>query len=120
MQVSKSQLNPELDKQIRNMLAQVLADIRNPEQALNFINDFFTQTEQIALSKRLAVILYLEKGWSYEDIKADIKVSSATIASVQKLLEKKSEGINLALRFIKAEEWASKWAGKISGFFGKK
>jgi TrpR-related protein YerC/YecD len=120
MQVSKQQLKPSLEKEIKNMLAQVIADIPNKERALVFLEDFLSETEFMALSKRLAVVLYLSKGKSYEDIKREIKVSSATIASVQSALSSKSPGFSIALQYIKAEEWATKWSEKISNVFGKK
>ncbi len=120
MQISKRQLNPELEKEIKAMLAQVVADINNKEKASIFLQDFLTETEYMALAKRLAIVFYLSKKRSYEEIKQEIKVSSATIASVQNALEQNSPGFSLALQYIKAEEWASKWTDKLSWLFGKK
>lgn len=120
MQISKRALNPKLEKEIKKMLSQVVADLPNNEKAEIFLQDFLTETEYIVLAKRLAVMYYLSKGSSYEKIKKEVKVSSATIASVQNALENKSPGFEMALQFIKAEEWASKWTSKLSGIFGKK
>ena len=120
VQISKRSLDPKLDKKFKQTLSQVIADLNSKEKADLFLKDFLTDTEYIALSKRLAIITYLAKGHSYKDIKREIKVSSATIATVQNQLENKESGIHLALKFIKAEEWASKWTGKLSGIFGKK
>lgn len=119
MQISKRQINPEFEKKLKVTLAQLIADIANQEKAQDFLKDFLSETEYVALAKRLAIMMYLNKGRSYEEIKDEIKVSSATIASIQSLLEKKSKGIRLAVKLIKAEEWATKWTDKISGFFGK-
>lgn len=120
MQISKKKINPKIQKEINDMFAQVIADIGNKEDALIFINDFLTDTEKVALAKRLAIIFYLDKGMSYQQIRKEIGVSSATIASVQSCIEQKSPGFLLSLQYLKAEEWAGKWTSKLTGIFGKK
>ncbi|MGI5828163.1 MAG: Trp family transcriptional regulator [Patescibacteria group bacterium] len=120
MQISKRQLNPRLEKQIKNMLAQVIADISSKEKALTFLEDFLSETEFMALSKRLAIMLYLSQNKSYEEIRKEVKVSSATVASVQSAIQENSPGFTLALQYIKAEEWANKWAEKITQIFSSK
>lgn len=117
MQISKSKLNPKVEKQIKDLIAQVIADIKSPDDARIFLRDFLSHSEGLVLAKRLAVVLYLEKGKSYEQIRQDIKVSSATIASVQAMLESRSEGFMLAVKKLKAEEWADQWVGKITKLF---
>ena len=47
----------------------------------------------------------------------DLKVSSATIASVQKWLEQGGEGLTLAIKTIEADEWAEELSQKISSSF---
>lgn len=118
MQISKRELSPSFEKELKEILAQVIADISSKEKSKLFLTDFLTQTEYIALSKRLAIILYLTKGKSYEEIKKEIKVSSATIASIQSALENNSPGIMTALNYIKAEEFANKWTNKLTNIFG--
>ncbi|PIS09290.1 hypothetical protein COT75_02175 [Candidatus Beckwithbacteria bacterium CG10_big_fil_rev_8_21_14_0_10_34_10] len=117
MQVSKNKLNKQVEKQIYEIFFQTLADLKRKEDVKIFIRDFFTPTEQSVLVKRLAVAMYLEKGRSYEQIKEALKVSSATIANVDKMMNKSSEGFILALRRIEAEEWAGKLAKKVTNFF---
>lgn len=119
MQISKQKINSEVNAEVREMLAQVIADIKGKDKAVIFLENFLTQTEYVALSKRLAIAFYLDKGLSYEKIKKMLKVSSATVATVAEEIKKKPEGYNLALSFIKAEEFASRWSEKISGIFGK-
>ncbi len=120
MQISKKKINPKLQIKIEEMFAQVIADIKTKEQALIFIKDFLTETERVALSKRLALTLYLDRKKSYEEIKKEIGISSATIASVQNCLEKKEEGFIMALNLMKANQWAEKWTDKVSNLFGKR
>lgn len=119
MQLSKSKLNPKVEKQIKTILAQVVADLKAQDEASIFLRDFLTPAEYLTLAKRLAIVLYLEKGRSYEEINKALKVSSATIASVQAMLEQQSEGFILAVKHLKAEEWAEIWSTKITKFFQK-
>ena len=119
MQISKNKLNQQVAKQIRNIFCQTLADLGRRGDVEIFIRDFFTPTEQSVLTKRLAIAMYLEKGRSYDQIKSTLKVSSATIANVDKMMNEKSEGFVLALRRIEAEEWAGKLAKSVARFFKK-
>jgi uncharacterized protein YerC len=117
MQVSKQRLNRTLEKQVYTILYQLLADVKSPNEAQLLLTDLLTETEVQVLAKRVAIALFLDKGRSYENIKNTLKVSSATIASVQESMG--NPGIQLALHKIKAEEWAEEWAGKISSLVGK-
>lgn len=119
MQVSKDKLNQRIKAQIFDILGQTIADLKTKESAKIFLRDFFTETEQTVIAKRLAVAMFLEKGRSYDQIKNTLKVSSATIASVDKMMSRQSEGFVLALRRIEAEEWATKIANKIVNWLKK-
>lgn len=94
------------------MLYGVLADLKTPEEIKLVMGDLLSQAEGMALLKRLGIALYLDKGRSYEDIKNNIKVSSATIASVGESLG--NPGWQEMIRRVKAEEWAVGWTNEIS------
>jgi len=96
------------------MLFQTIVDIRDLAEAKIFLKDFFNETEQEVFAKRLAIAYWLKKGRSYSNIKDNLNVSSATIASVQTMMEK--PGIKMAIKKIEAEEWANVWAEKIKKF----
>src|SRR3989338_4806021 len=112
MQLSKKRINNTLDKQIKEMLLGVLAEIKSPSQMGEVLNDLLTEAERTAITKRLAIAIYLDKGRNYEDVKNNLKVSSATIASVAEALG--NPGYQEVIRLIKAEEWATEWTSKIS------
>jgi len=95
----------------------VLADLKNPNDVAKFLDDVLSDTERTVLAKRLGIAVYLSKNRSYESIRRDLRVSSATIASVQKWLEHSGEGLMLALKRIEADEWAAVAAGKIAASF---
>ena len=117
MQVSSKKLNKNIEKQIFVMLCQVLAETRDVERVKILLTDLLTESEELAMAKRLAIAVYLDKGRSYEDIKNHLKVSSATIASVAEQMG--NPGVQLALNHVKAEEWADDWSKKISGLVDK-
>lgn len=117
MRLSKRKINPRIRKQIFNLFYQVLADIHSPQEAEAFLADLVTETELEAFAKRLAVAHYLDKGRTYDNIKKNLGVSSATIAKIQEQMNGK--GFTIALKKIKAEEWANKWASRISQMMGK-
>lgn len=117
MRVSEKKVNKSLKKQIEKIFVQTIVDIKDQKEAEAFINDFLSTIETETLTKRLAVAYWLKKGRSYDNIKENLKVSSATIASVQSIIEK--EGVANAIKKIEAEEWANLWADKIKKFIGK-
>jgi len=117
MQVSKKKVTKSIQQKITNLFCQVLADMTKKEEIKIFIRDFLTDTERTVLKKRLAIAVYLEKGHSYQTIKKDLKVSSATISNVDKMMRKSSEGFVLAFKRLEAEEWANKVSKKVSNLF---
>ncbi len=118
MRISEKTLNASLKKQIEAIFIQTIADLKDVSEVKTFLTDFFNQSENEAFSKRLAIAYWLKKGRSYNNIKENLKVSSATIASVQSIIGK--PGLKLALKKIEAEEWANQWAEKIKKFVKKK
>lgn len=117
MQVSKKDVSFKIEKKIFRSLYQVLADLKRPDDVEKFLADVLSETERTVLAKRLGIAYYLNKNKSYEVIRQELKVSSATIANVQKWMESGGEGLNLALKAIEADEWAGEMAGKIGDGF---
>lgn len=114
MRTSSLKLNQSLKREIQRTLAQVICDIKTPEEAGEFLKDFLTDAELEVFAKRLSVAYWLKKKRSYTNIKNNLKVSSATIADVSSQMDKK--GFILAVKKIEAEEWANKWVEKIKKF----
>lgn len=113
MQVSKKNVKKQIEVKIFKSLYQVLADLRKPNEIEKFLCDVLSETERTVLAKRLGIAWYLNKGKSYEEIRKVLKVSSATIATVQRSLEKGGEGLKLATKAIEADEWAGELAEKV-------
>ena len=111
MRISDKKLNPSLKNQILKTFAQTITDLKNIKEIETFLTDFFNDAELETYAKRLAVAYWLRKKRSYTNIKENLKVSSATIAVIEKLMKK--PGIILAIKKLEAEEWANVWAKKI-------
>lgn len=117
MRTSDQKLSISLKNQIAKTLAQTISDLSNFDETYKFLSDFFNQSELETFAKRLAVAYWLKKGRSYTNIKENLKVSSATIASIQNEMGK--PGFKLALKKLEAEEWANEWSEKIRKFVRK-
>lgn len=111
MQVSKRIVSGLLKKQVEKMWCQLIADIRTAEEAELIMGGLLSETEMAAVTKRLAIGYWLSNGRTYDNIRENLKVSSATIAAIQQE-SKKPEWVR-AMQLIKADEWATKWEEKI-------
>jgi uncharacterized protein YerC len=111
VQISKQKVNKILDKQLQQMWYQMVADIKNPQEAREIFSNLLSETELTTVIKRLATGYWLTKKRSYEVIRDNLKVSSASIATIQKDL--KNPGWQVAIKKVLAEEWATKWEEKI-------
>lgn len=116
MQISKKKINKNLENHFSKLLYQVIADIRHPKEAEIFLKDILKDTELKITTRRLAIAYWLDKGRSYKDIKTNLAVSSATISKIAEQMKKKM-GLEIALKKIRADEWAARWAKKINKTF---
>lgn len=82
MQTSSKKLPTDKETELFQQLVTLLADLEHPKAMAAFLGTFLTDTERSVLSKRLAIFHLLNQGKSYEEIKAELHVSSATISSM--------------------------------------
>lgn len=113
MQLSKKIIDDSTEQEINHLLFQLLSDLKNPQEAKKLVNGILTPAEVTTIAKRLAIAHFLKQGQSYEKIREQLKVSSATIASVQTKLSEPN-GYSMALEKIHADQWANKWAKRIT------
>ncbi len=111
MQLSKEKVNHNLEKQLKSVFFQMIVDIDTTKDAETIFSDILSETEMVAIVKRLGVAYWLSKKRSYAVIKSSLKVSSATIASQQHELKK--AGWQLTMKKIMADEWATRWEQRI-------
>lgn len=111
MQVSKRKINKILDKEISKIFYQLIADIKLPNEAEEIFKCLLSDTEIVAMTKRLAVGYWLTKKRSYGVISQNLKISSATVATIARDLKK--PGWQAAMKKVLADEWATRWEEKI-------
>lgn len=73
------------DDTIKMQLAQVISDLKKPEEIFEFLGTFMTEAEYSMFARRLEIIRRLEDNESYLTIQRAISVSSATVAAVAQL-----------------------------------
>lgn len=104
-QVSKYPISGDVWDRIFEIFLKSLVEIKNREDADEFISDLLTPTEKIMLSKRLAIAFLLEKNYDYRTIQKIIRVSAPTISSVNILLKYGGKGYKkLVAKIIKDEK----------------
>lgn len=117
MQTSKRVVNKTLERQLAQTVYQLVVDIKNPGNAESILSTILSPVELSTVIKRVSIAYWLSKGRKYENIKNNLKVSSASIAEVQKQIKK--PGWQLTLKYLSADEWATVWEEKIKKFLPK-
>jgi len=87
--VSDQKVKHNVLQQISSQLIGYVAGIKTEASAEQFLTELLSETEQIMLAKRLAIVVMLEWEYSFTQIEKTLKVSSQTIA---RLWKDKKEG----------------------------
>lgn len=117
MQTSKRVVNKTLERQLAQTVFQLVTDIKNPGNAETILSTILSPVELSTVIKRISIAYWLSKGRKYENIKNNLKVSSASISEIQKQIHK--PGWQLTLKYLSADEWATVWEEKIKKFLPK-
>ena len=83
------------------LLSSLLLKIRNKQEALNFLQDIFSNKELGTLALRVQIAKMLHEGLSYIEIEKATGLSSATIAKVNEALKYGRDGLRTVLERIK-------------------
>lgn len=81
-QVSKYPISQEVYTHIFEIFLGTIAHLRIKREITVFLRDFLSPTEQIMLSKRLAIALLLVKGYDWREISKLLRVSTSTIGKI--------------------------------------
>lgn len=103
-QVSKYPISKDIADRIFDVFIKTFIKIKNTQDAQNLASDLFSPTEKIMLAKRLSIAFLLMKEYQYREISQLLKVSVATISSVNKSLKFGSNGYQTILERISKEE----------------
>lgn len=103
-QVSKYPVSKEVYTRILDIFAKTVVSCKRKDQATLFLEEFFTPTEQIMLTKRLAIAFLLLKKYNYLEISKVLHVSTSTIRNVSISLKTKSYLLKKVKKILKDEE----------------
>lgn len=113
-QVSKYPVSKNVADRIFDVFIKTLVKIKDSKEAQNFASDLFSPTEKVMFSKRIAIAFLLMKGYQYREISNILRVSLATVASVNLSLRFGRDGYKTILNKIAKEEKLEKFFINIS------
>ena len=85
-------------------LQEFITLLENKDQVASFLKDLLTHTEMKMLAKRIQIAKMLLEGHAYRAIRGYVKVSDATIATINNKLETGGEGLKTAMGYLKKVE----------------
>lgn len=83
-------------------LAEALVAIDNQQTMQDFLRDVMTEKEIAEISARLEAAKMLQAGSKYNDIVAETKLSSRTVARISDWLKNGCNGYQAALKVVNA------------------
>jgi uncharacterized protein YerC len=89
--LSRKKVHIDVQKELEEQLASIIASLYDQKEIGIFLNEFFTQEEKIMLGKRLVLYMLLAKGIYSEDIHATLGVTYDTIRLYKLQLATKPE-----------------------------
>ncbi len=81
-----------------------IALLKDKKEVHDFLHDILTHTEIQMLAKRLQVVIMLEEGLTYEQIKSSLNVSEATISKIQNWKEAFGKGYTMVIERLKVRK----------------
>lgn len=84
--VSRNQLNVQVYAKLFTLLPALLSACSTPAKAQGFANALFSSSEKTMIAKRIAIILMLIKGRTYQQISTKLKVSQSTIGKMAEVV----------------------------------
>lgn len=112
-QVSKYPISKEVADRIFEIFVKALVGLKSEKETDRFLNDLLSPTERIMLVKRLAIAFLLEKEYDHRAISNILRVSLATVVSVNQARKFGSNGYATIINKILREEKLHEIINKI-------
>lgn len=90
-------LNQKQRQELIISLCQAFSSLHKPEEAAKFLTDLLSPQEIEMLAKRLEIARALADGYTYDQIRSDLKVSYGTIARVNTWLNLQGDGFKMII-----------------------
>ena len=92
----------EVDRLSQKVVDAALV-IRSKKELAEFFDDLLTSTEKVMLGKRLLIVMFLERGYTYREISRALKVGETTIAAVSEKLQQRGDGFRVAVKNLERQ-----------------
>ena len=107
--VSKRKFDKEIENRCFQLFWQLIIDLKTEKETEEFFQNLLSPTEQLMIVKRLAIVIALIKGYSFQEIYENFKVSYPTILSVQKQMFISPGYQNAAQKLLKRAQHKKIW-----------
>ncbi|MDP2676993.1 MAG: Trp family transcriptional regulator [bacterium] len=98
--VSKYKAEKKVVDEIQEHFAILLSRIKDKDDIHAVFADLLTQTERTMFAKRLAIVLMLERGYSFRIISKTVKVSESTISAMRDRIDRGGNGFKKILHYF--------------------
>lgn len=88
--VSRARLDQKRLQEIAEHFAFLISSLNKANEIENFFNEFLTKEEKVMLTKRLALFMLLENGYSPTSIQSALHISYETVRTYQNQLQYKN------------------------------
>lgn len=102
--VSRHKLDKKTQEELVRNLRIVFTKINKDEEMTTFFLSLLSETEQIMLAKRLAVIVLLQENIPESRIADILHITRATVEKLRLFLETRGEGFKIALKKLEEEK----------------
>lgn len=108
--VSRTKLHPRKIEEIREYFSFLIASLSNSSEIENFLDGFLTNEEKVMLSKRLVLLMMLQRGYSPLVIRSVLHLSHESIRIYANLLPTRNKLFGKTIeRLIKREKTQEFW-----------
>jgi len=111
--LSRKQLPATQKGKIIEQLWRAFASLENKNEVHDFLHDILTHTEIEMLAKRLQVVVMLDQGFTYEQIKKALNISEATISKIQNWRQAFGAGYDIVIRKLRSGSKFRKVSNKV-------
>lgn len=111
--ISRRRIDPEIEERINEIFVNYFVKLDTKPAISEFLQSLLTHTEQVMISKRLAIALLLSKRFNYQEIDDTLKVSKSTVSGVDKALQSGAPGYRKAVAKILKDEKLEKLWNKL-------
>jgi len=80
--ISKRTPKKQVVKELSEQFLTFIMEANTARQAHSLVMELMTNSERIMLAKRLAIVVMLEYGYTFEQIERTLKVSSSTVTLI--------------------------------------